>query len=201
MRRRLSWACGLLLVVGACTRDDARAAPVATTPPPSGHGTPPSANPATPEPAATPIATATTASPPDATADATPAAVVTIMEIDVQAGPLGDQLAAIAARAKAQDRVATVELWAGWCAPCKKLDKLLGAGAVTEALRGTILIRVDVDMFDDELTQLGFTAPQIPSMYRIDGRGKPVGKPLSGADWAQRSEAQIAAALRAFLAS
>jgi hypothetical protein len=72
---------------------------------------------------------------------------------------------------------------------------------MNEALAGSMLVRVDVDMFDEELNELGFRAPQIPSLYRVDGRGRPVGKPLSGASWHKRGAAEIATALSAFLAA
>jgi thiol-disulfide isomerase/thioredoxin len=183
----------VLALAGACARDDAPTPSAATTPPPANAVA--ADLPAT---APTPVAMPQVAAPPVAT----PApAVLTILEIDAQAGPLDGQLAAIAARAKREDRIATVELWASWCAPCKTFDRLLEAGPVVDALRGTILVRVDVDMFDDELTQMGFTAPKIPSLYRIDARGKPAGKPLSGADWTKRDAGQIAAAVGEFLGS
>lgn len=137
------------------------------------------------------------AMPQAAVADA--AHTLTILEVDARAGALDEQLTIFAARAKSEGRIPAVELRASWCEPCKKLDRLLGTGPVTDALAGTVLIRVDVDMFDDELSALGFTAPQIPSLYRVDGRGRPQGRPLSGADWARRSETQIAEALRGFL--
>jgi thiol-disulfide isomerase/thioredoxin len=162
-------------------------------PPPSTTPTVDDASPVSPPPATTP----STAAPPSS--EPATSATVTIVELDAQAGPLEDQLTAIAARATREDRPATVELWASWCPPCKRLDRLLAGGAVADALRGTILVRVDVDMFDDELNALGFTAPEIPSMYRLDGRGRPRGKPLSGADWTKRPEPEIAAALRTFL--
>jgi thiol-disulfide isomerase/thioredoxin len=182
-----------LLLVLACTRDDPRGGASVAPPPPSTTPTVDDASPVSPPPATTP----STAAPPSS--EPATSATVTIVELDAQAGPLEDQLTAIAARATREDRPATVELWASWCPPCKRLDRLLAGGAVADALRGTILVRVDVDMFDDELNALGFTAPEIPSMYRLDGRGRPRGKPLSGADWTKRPEPEIAAALRTFL--
>jgi len=183
----------IAMILLSCTREDARAQPAATTPPaasperlPTVDTAAPPSEPAPPEPLPTEATTPT-------------AEVATIIEIDVQAGPLAEQLTVIAARAKKEGRVAAVELWAGWCAPCKKLDKLIAAGTVTNALRGAILVRVDVDMFDDELNELGFRAPQIPSFYRVDGRGKPIGKPLAGGDWGERDAAYIDAALRKLL--
>jgi thiol-disulfide isomerase/thioredoxin len=188
--RRFANAAFVLL---ACAREDARAQPSATTPPPHASAVdPPLPTVDTAAPPSEPVPP----TPPDAT---TPGEVATIIEVDVQAGPLAEQLTVIAARAKKEGRVAAVELWAGWCPPCKKLDKLIAEGKVTNALRGTVLVRVDVDMFDDELNELGFRAPQIPSFYRIDGRGKPIGKPLPGGDWGQRDAAYIESALRELL--
>jgi thiol-disulfide isomerase/thioredoxin len=194
--RRLALPCLLLAV--ACSRDEPRGAASVTPPPPTTTPAIEDASPVSLPPGTTPSAAATPSSPP---AEPPMSATVTIVELDAQAGPLEDQLAAIAARATREDRPATVEIWASWCPPCKRLDRLLAGGAVADALRGTILVRVDVDMFDDELNALGFTAPQIPSMYRLDGRGRPRGKPLSGADWTKRPEPEIAAALRSFLGS
>ncbi len=187
--RRLALPC--LLLALACSRDEPRAG-ASVVPPPE-------TDPSIESPSSVPSPSVVAAVDPPAPVDPPTSVTVTIVELDAQAGPLEDQLTAIAARAKREGRPATVELWAGWCPPCKKLDRLLAGGTVADALRGTILVRVDVDMFDDELNALGFTAPQIPSMYRLDDRGRPRGKPLSGADWTKRTEPEIAAALRTFL--
>ncbi|MBL8942743.1 MAG: hypothetical protein JNK45_06340 [Myxococcales bacterium] len=187
--RRLAQPC--LLLALACSRDEPRAG-ASVVPPPE-------TDPSIESPSSVPSPSVVAAVDPPAPVDPPTSVTVTIVELDAQAGPLEDQLTAIAARAKREGRPATVELWAGWCPPCKKLDRLLAGGTVADALRGTILVRVDVDMFDDELNALGFTAPQIPSMYRLDDRGRPRGKPLSGADWTKRTEPEIAAALRTFL--
>lgn len=187
--RRLALPCLLLAI--ACSRDEPRAG--------ASVAPPPATEPSIESPSSVPTPRVAAAVDPPAPVDPPTSVTVTIVELDAQAGPLEDQLTAIAARAKREGRPATVELWAGWCPPCKKLDRLLAGGTVADALRGTILVRVDVDMFDDELNALGFTAPQIPSMYRLDDRGRPRGKPLSGADWTKRTEPEIAAALRTFL--
>ncbi|MBX7080225.1 MAG: thioredoxin family protein, partial [Nannocystaceae bacterium] len=147
--------------------------------PPQEHSTPPQA----------------TTSPPESTPDA-----VRIVEIDPQAGTLQEQLTAAAARAHADGRPVALELWAGWCAPCKKLDAMLRSGVVADAVRGAVLVRADVDAFDEELTAAGFSAPQIPSLYRLDERGRPRGKPLQGGDWGRRDATAIAAAIGELLA-
>jgi thiol-disulfide isomerase/thioredoxin len=127
------------------------------------------------------------------------AASVRLVDVDPDNGTLREQLVAAAAQAKADGRSVAVELWAGWCPPCKKLDQLLKTGPVAEAVANAVLIRVDTDVFNDELNELGFDAPQIPSLYRIDDKGKPKGKALSGAKWSRENEAKIAQQLAAFL--
>ncbi|MFO0634213.1 MAG: thioredoxin family protein [Nannocystaceae bacterium] len=114
----------LALVLGGCPREDASvAATTSATPTPP---TTPSGTTATPTPTATPGETAATPTPP---APSDPDAV-RIVEIDPQAGTLQEQLIAAAARAHADGRPIALELWAGWCAPCKKLDAMLRDGAV-----------------------------------------------------------------------
>lgn len=199
--RTLGWIAWVMLT-GACDRDDARAPTPATssaaasveTPapdrlsqatgvPPGDSGRPHASTAAQDEPAQPTTST------------------VTIIDVDAQAGPLDAQLAAVAARAKKEQRPIAVELWASWCPPCKTFDKLIDSGQLDAALSGTMLVRVDVDMFNEELNELGFKAPQIPSLYHVDGRGRPTGKPLSGASWHKRGAPEISAALTTFLAS
>lgn len=183
----------------ACDRSDAQA----PTPATSSAAAP--AEPSPPDRTTTPTiarddgAVPTTATPPEPDPTPTVATTATIIDVDAQAGPLDAQLVAVAARAKKEGRPLAVELWASWCPPCKTFDELIDSGKMNDALAGSMLVRVDVDMFDEELNELGFRAPQIPSLYRVDGRGRPVGKPLSGASWHKRGAAEIATALRAFL--
>ena len=187
--RRLAQPC--LLLALACSRDEPRAG-ASVVPPPE-------TDPSIESPSSVPSPSVVAAVDPPAPVDPPTSVTVTIVELDAQAGPLEDQLTAIAARAKREGRPATVELWAGWCPPCKTFDKLIDSGQLDQALVGTMLVRVDVDMFNDELNELGFRAPQIPSLYHVDGRGRPTGKPLSGASWHKRGAAEISAALTAFL--
>lgn len=184
----------LALVLGGCPREDASVAATTSatpTPPATQSGT--TATPTPPTPPGETTATPTPMAPSDADA-------VRIVEIDPQAGTLQEQLIAAAARAHADGRPIALELWAGWCAPCKKLDAMLRDGAVADALRGAVLVRADVDAFDEELNALGFVAPQIPSLYRLDERGRARGKPLQGGDWGRRDASAIAAAIAKLLA-
>jgi thiol-disulfide isomerase/thioredoxin len=183
--------CISLVMLAACARDDARpSTPAPSTPAPQE----PAAKPSRSDPAPMPQ----TDPPPEATAPA-PAATVRLVDVDPDAGSLREQIVAAAAQAKADGRTVAVELWAGWCPPCKKLDQLLRSGPVAAAVGNAVLIRVDTDVFNEELSALGFDAPQIPSLYRLDDRGRPRGKPLLGAKWSRASETAIAEQLAAFL--
>lgn len=190
-------ALALVLMVVGCDRDEARpSTPAAASRSPAGGDTP-----RVPEGDA---ADDGSIAKPDAKSDEggavePVAATVRLVDVDPDNGSLHEQIIAAAAQAKADGRSVAVELWAGWCPPCKKLDKLLSTGPVAAAVANAVLIRVDTDVFNDELNKLGFDAPQIPSLYRIDERGKPKGKALSGAKWSRESETNIAAQLAAFL--
>ena len=186
----------LLFTTLACDRDEAHAsAPPAKATGTAGADVPrgDAAGHAEPAKVETPQPTETIDPPPTA-------ARVKLVDIDPDGASLHEQIVAAAAQAKADGRSVAVELWAGWCPPCKKLDKLLHEGPVADAAANAVLIRVDTDEWNDELNKLGFDAPQIPSLYRIDERGKPRGKALSGAKWTREPEATIAAQLAAFLA-
>jgi thiol-disulfide isomerase/thioredoxin len=193
-------ALALVLMVVGCDRDDARpSTPAAASSSPAGGDTP-----RVPEGDAAGHGDDGSIAKPDAKSDEggavePAAATVRLVDVDPDNGSLHEQIVAAAAQAKADGRSVAVELWAGWCPPCKKLDKLLGTGPVADAVANAVLIRVDTDVFNDELNKLGFDAPQIPSLYRIDERGKPKGKALSGAKWSRESETNIAAQLAAFL--
>jgi thiol-disulfide isomerase/thioredoxin len=126
-----------------------------------------------------------------------PKETITIVSIDPMKGELAEQLLIEAGKAKKAGKTAYVELWAGWCPPCKKVDALLEDPALQERLGTVVLIRVDTDQFNKPLTKLGFKSPTIPAFYEIDGRGKPTSRLLHGHSW--KNATTIAEKLPAFL--
>jgi thiol-disulfide isomerase/thioredoxin len=126
-----------------------------------------------------------------------PKETITIVSIDPMKGELAEQLLVEAGKAKKAGKTAYVELWAGWCPPCKKVDALLEDPALQEQLGAVVLIRVDTDEFNKPLTKLGFKSPTIPAFYEIDGRGKPTSRLLHGHSW--KNASTIAEKLPAFL--
>src|SRR5262249_52613775 len=154
----------------ACARDEVRSPAAATsTATPSGDARPSSA-PTTatkPEPPTEQPAPPTEERPTEAqVAKQLPAArVVTLAP---EGGELSDQLAPAAPRGKAGGLVPVVEMWAGWCPPCKKLDRLLDDPAFADSLRGLALVRLDSDAWGEALDSAGFDAPSIPTFYALD---------------------------------
>jgi thiol-disulfide isomerase/thioredoxin len=128
---------------------------------------------------------------------AAPKERIRIVSIDPVKGALAEQLLVEAGKAKQAGKTPYVELWAGWCPPCKKVDALLEDPALQEQLGSVVLIRVDTDTFNKPLTKLGFESPTIPAFYEIDARGRPTARLLHGHGW--KSSATIAKTLPAFL--
>ena len=122
---------------------------------------------------------------------------ITIVSIDPMKGELAEQLLVEAGKAKKAGKTPYVELWAGWCPPCKKVDALLEDPALQEKLGTVVLIRVDTDQFNKPLTKLGFKSPTIPAFYEIDARGKPTARLLHGHGW--KTTSAITEKLPAFL--
>ena len=52
--------------------------------------------------------------------------------------------------------VTVVDFWAGWCAPCKMMEPILGEIAVEFADRGVRIVKVDMDR-----------APQTAEMFEV----------------------------------
>jgi hypothetical protein len=125
--------------------------------------------------------------------DVAPAdAPFTVVDIDSWRGPFKDQMRVHLMRAAAIGQVPYVELTAVWCGPCHAIEKALPDTAVMRSLRGTYIMRVDVDHW----TFLSGTPPKgIPAFVPIDSAGRWLPRRLVGAP---SKPADIAAAFEAF---
>ena len=123
--------------------------------------------------------------------------LITIVSLDPAAGTLKEQLGMYARKAKAQGKTPYVELWAGWCKPCVRVDKLLQDPQLQAKLGKVALIRVNVDKFNKPLMKAGFKSPTIPAFYEITEQGKPTKRLLHGHTW--KNSATIAEKLPTFL--
>lgn len=120
------------------------------------------------------------------------------IELDPRRGALGEQLTLHAARAHRAGLRPFVELHAGWCAICRRVDRELSRSETEARLRGVYLIRVDTDAWAEELRPTGLTSPTIPAFYALDHRGRP-GPDLHGHRWTPATD--VITRLEAFMAS
>jgi thioredoxin-like negative regulator of GroEL len=92
-----------------------------------------------------------------------------------------------------------IEFYADWCAPCQAFQKSLGDPRMAEALRGTFLVKLNLDDWHDKLGGTGFKVDVIPAFYLVGDDGRPTGKMLDGNRWGRSTVPNMSAALRAFL--
>jgi thiol:disulfide interchange protein len=181
-----------LLALSACSGASAPATPAAEP-----SATEPSVAVRTEASASSPAPqTDTTDLEPKATSDDArePAAVQTV-QLEPVDGALLEQLVIEAARAYRAGRRPLVEMHAGWCHICRRVDAALAQPRAGAVLEDVVLIRVDTDVWADELRAAGLRSPTIPAFYPLDRRGKP-GKHLDGHHW--KPNADIIAELGQF---
>ncbi len=194
MRRVL---CAMCMVVAACdTQASATRGGGATLEPPQVVATPPAAE---AEAEAEPEAVGEVS--PVGQVEDTPlpdqASGLVVVELQPSEGSLADQVRVQARRARAQGKSLYLEMGAPWCQPCKRVKALLARPEVQQQLAGVLLLRVDSDVFVDELDPLGFDAPTIPTFYALDAHGRPTDRTARGHRW--KNAALVEQNLVAFL--
>jgi thiol-disulfide isomerase/thioredoxin len=161
------------------------ATPGAAEPPPAPepHADPP---PAPPKPAA----------PPEKPERAT-------IELGPWQGELLPLLEQHAERAKGEGLVPFVYFYADWCPPCKALKRYWGESRMAVAFKGTYIVVLNVDDWQDKLKGTGFVPKTIPVFYAVDAKGKPTGRKITGDDWGKNKDTpdRMAPALEAFFAA
>ncbi len=165
------------------------------------RGVAPSAEINEPEAQLVPVHTAPRPAPPPAdvrTASAPPPFALT--ELAPTQGDLLPLLADQFARAQKRQLRPVVEFYADWCGPCRAFQASLGEPSMTEALRGTFLIKLNMDDWHDKLGGTGYDLKSIPFFYLLGPDGRPAGKVLDGDKWGKSTVGNMSAAIRAFLA-
>jgi thiol-disulfide isomerase/thioredoxin len=122
-----------------------------------------------------------------------------ISRVNIENGPLLDQLASEAAKAKSLGLSPFVEFDATWCPPCQAINASLAAkdDLTLQAFEGIYIIRVDVDEWgwgDGE----NFKVTAIPVYYQLDDKGLPTGHEIDGSAWQEDIPENFAPVLNAF---
>lgn len=112
-----------------------------------------------------------------------------------------DIFAAAAVTATARSLKPFVYATAKWCAPCKKLNDSLGDPRMREAFKGTYVVKLDIDDFDDKtLGALGVRVRAVPSFFELGADGMPTGRMMAG-DWGPDVPENMAPALKRFFSA
>lgn len=128
--------------------------------------------------------------------DASEVATLEVVNLEADAGPLGAQIRRYAAHATEQNKRVFLEMGAPWCPPCKRAKTLLAKPEVAAKLSDVLLLRVDSDVWIEELDELGFDAPVIPTYYALDAKGAST-RAVRGSTW--KTRALVEQKLLAFL--
>lgn len=109
-----------------------------------------------------------------------------------------DIFAAAAVTATARSLRPFVYTTARWCAPCKKLNESLSDPRMKDAFKGTYVVKLDIDDFDEKtLSNLGVRVRAVPSFFELGADGTPTGRMMVG-DWGPDVPENMAPALTSF---
>jgi hypothetical protein len=100
--------------------------------------------------------------------------------------------------ARAKDQHLLVMLTGSRCAPCRGFDEALAEPAMQRALREVRLLRVDLDTFGDELTELDIPTGLYPAFFLLDEELRPLDA-IHGGEWDDDVADNMAPVLGAFL--
>jgi hypothetical protein len=132
---------------------------------------------------------------PPQTDTATTVGDVRVIELGTKDGPLREQLKRLHATS---GRHLVVETTAEWCRPCKGITKYLRDPAMTAALAGVTLARVDFDAFNGELEGVGLPSTSVPWFAILGDDLQPVDM-MSSDEWGDDVPANMAPVLHAFV--
>ena len=123
-----------------------------------------------------------------------------LMELAPTQGDLTPLLRAQVERARVKSLRPLVEFYADWCPPCRAFQENLGDPRMIEALRGTYLVKINLDDWHDKLPGTGFVVRSIPAFYLVGADGRPSGKMLDGDKWGKATPANMSTSLSKLLA-
>ncbi len=122
------------------------------------------------------------------------------MELSPTQGDLTPLLRAQVERARSKSLRPMLEFYADWCPPCRAFQENLSDPRMIDALRGTYLIKLNLDDWHDKLVGTGFVVRSIPAFFFVGADGRPTGKMLDGDKWGKATPANMSASLTTFLA-
>lgn len=128
------------------------------------------------------------------------ATIGTITVIDIAPGivSLADELQAQRTAAAAHDQRLLVETVRSSCIPCDGVAQALGDSRMQKALAGVRLVRIDRDLFHEDLQELKIPSDKVPSFFLLDSDLR-VLDAIAGDEWDEDHASNIAPVLGPFV--
>jgi hypothetical protein len=121
---------------------------------------------------------------------------VQIVELPKRRGALAQALQQVVAQAGARSVI--VQTRFRRCGACDEFQSAMGDSTMQAALAGTVLVRVDVATFRDELAHMKIVTDSAPWFYKIDSTLHPVDG-ISAGEWDENIPANMAPVLASFV--
>lgn len=93
-----------------------------------------------------------------------------------------------------------VYFYADWCPHCRAISIHIGNPKMREALKGTYLITIDIDIWDEKIFDSKFPVRAVPTFFELNSAGLPTKKKLTGTAWKEDIPDNMAPALKKFFA-
>ena len=116
-------------------------------------------------------------------------------------GELGAALTAELSQAQAKHLRPFLEVSATWCGPCQKLKSSMNDPLMQAAFKGTYIVRLDLDAWEQSLVKAGYPVKAVPAFFGVGDAGKFNGKQIDGGAWRDDVPAQMAPVLKKFFNS
>jgi hypothetical protein len=180
----------LLMMAGVVAGLTAKPTSTYTPPPP-------------PSPTYAPPPTATTAPGPKtgpSPSRSTTYGTVEVIDVDPDDGSLRAQLGEVLADAADAKSPVLVQTTAKWCKPCQGFEKSLNDVRVQNALKGVVIVRVDIDEWErSELKDMDMDMGSVPWFFKLDAKLKR-SDAISSGEWDDDIPENIAPVMRDYMA-
>jgi hypothetical protein len=123
---------------------------------------------------------------------------ITVVDIGINVAHLSKAFEDEAATAKRRGQRLVVMLSGRSCAPCRGVDTALSDHRMQRALEGVRLVRVDLQVFREELTQMRIPHDLYPAFLLLGPDMRPIDG-IHGGEWDEDVAENIAPVLNAFV--
>ena len=123
---------------------------------------------------------------------------IEVVDVGLEAGSLEDVLAFHYQVAESKGQTLVVMTTGRKCAPCHGVDDALSHPLMQEALKGIRIVRVDLEVFGDELETLKMPRNLYPAFFLLGSDIRPIDA-IHGGEWDEDVAENIAPVLGAFV--